>query len=297
MRKLLITFLLFSLFAMTASAQIPVSRRDTVISRVKQLSTSGEDFGLYAVPSLLGMDIYYTSELYDQSNLVKRLLMHGVAEGLPPDFSFRTSPLAENTNLGCLTQFNSYGFASHTTSSAGGSTTGSDIYYSDDWQNFTFDTADFKQVGWQSHPSLSADGILLFFASNRPGGYGGSDIWYLRRNLKKQGKWEGPFNAGPNVNTGGDEISPFLYGDMKTLYFSSNCTSLPGKGGFDVYSSVSSEKLSTSDDVPQFSKPKPLPRINTEYDECFYVTRIHPADFFVAIGLGRAAQRTLIFLW
>ncbi len=279
MRTLPIIFFLIFL-SLSASAQSLHSKRDTIVSRIRQLSTSGEDFGIYAVPSLLGMDIYYTSEFYDGANLTKRELMHGIAEGLPPDFQFSTSPLTENTDLGCLTEFNSYGFASHTTSSVGGAASGSDIFYSDDWQNFSFDTADFKQTGWQSHPSLSSDGILLFFASNRPGGYGGSDIWYLRRNLKKQGKWEGPFNAGPNVNTPGDEISPFLYGDMKTLYFSSNSTSLPGKGGFDVYCAVSSEKLSTSTDVPPFSKPKPLARINTEYDECFYVTKDTSCGFF-----------------
>ena len=90
---------------------------------------------------------------------------------------------------------------------------------------------------WESQPSLSSDGKLLFFASDRPGSIGGSDIWYTRRN--SDGTWRKPINLGPVINTELDERSPFLHTDSKTLYFSSNghdCI-----GGQDIFFSKLNE--------------------------------------------------------
>lgn len=79
------------------------------------------------------------------------------------------------------------------------------------------------------HPSLSADGQILFFASNRPGGYGGMDIFAV----KKQGaQWGTPVNLGPEVNSSGNDIFPFVSAS-NTLYFSSD--GRPGLGGLDVF--------------------------------------------------------------
>ncbi len=80
------------------------------------------------------------------------------------------------------------------------------------------------------HPTLKADGKLLYFSSNRPGGYGGMDIYVS----KKDGEnWGQPINLGPNVNSPGDEIFPFVT-TSNTLYFSSN--GRQGMGGLDVFS-------------------------------------------------------------
>lgn len=84
---------------------------------------------------------------------------------------------------------------------------------------------------WESQPSVSADGKLLYFSSSRPGGAGGKDIWFSI--LGKNGKWKPPKNLGTTVNTAGDEMSPFIHFDGRTLYFSSD--GLPGMGGFDIY--------------------------------------------------------------
>jgi outer membrane protein OmpA-like peptidoglycan-associated protein len=86
---------------------------------------------------------------------------------------------------------------------------------------------------WESQPAISADGRLLFFTSNRPGGFGGKDIWFSRKNKKDQ--WESPQNAGPVINTPYDDISPFLHPDGKHLFFASE--GHPGKGGLDVFMS------------------------------------------------------------
>lgn len=84
---------------------------------------------------------------------------------------------------------------------------------------------------WESTPSISADGSMLFFSSNKPGGYGGKDLWYSV--LKKNGTWKDPVNLGETINTAGDEMSPFIHFDGKTLYFASD--GRPGMGGLDIY--------------------------------------------------------------
>lgn len=83
---------------------------------------------------------------------------------------------------------------------------------------------------WESQPSLSADGKTLYFCSNRKGGMGGRDI-YVSYLIEKE--WTPALNLGPVINTPGDEISPFIYADGKTLFFGSN--GLPTFGGFDIY--------------------------------------------------------------
>ena len=84
---------------------------------------------------------------------------------------------------------------------------------------------------WESQPCMSSDGKTLYFASNRPGGFGGSDIWMSQ--ISETGVWSEPVNLGSNVNTPGDENSPFIHPDGETLYFASN--GHPGMGGFDLF--------------------------------------------------------------
>ena len=84
---------------------------------------------------------------------------------------------------------------------------------------------------WESQPSVSADGQWLYFASNRKGGVGGTDIWRCHR--LKNGDWSRPENLGARVNTVGSEKFPFLHADGHTLYFVSD--GWQGFGGYDVY--------------------------------------------------------------
>jgi len=84
---------------------------------------------------------------------------------------------------------------------------------------------------WESSPSLSPDKKGLYFASNRPGGFGGKDIWVSHRSLS--GKWSAPQNLGPSVNTSGDEGCPFIHADNQSLYFNSN--GHPGYGLTDLF--------------------------------------------------------------
>ncbi len=80
-----------------------------------------------------------------------------------------------------------------------------------------------------AHPSISADGKYLFFASDMPGGQGGSDIYYCEM---INSEWSAPVSLGPKVNSAGTDNYPFMHPSGK-LYFSSNRQG--GAGGLDVY--------------------------------------------------------------
>jgi peptidoglycan-associated lipoprotein len=82
-----------------------------------------------------------------------------------------------------------------------------------------------------AHPAISADNLNLYFVSDMPGGYGGKDIWVIKRSNEGD-EWEKPENMGGDVNTPGDELFPFMHPDG-TLYFSSD--SHPGMGGLDIF--------------------------------------------------------------
>ncbi len=81
------------------------------------------------------------------------------------------------------------------------------------------------------HPALSADGRTLIFASNDSDGWGGYDLWIMRRNEQAEDGWEEPRPLGRNINTAGNEVFPALCAD--TLYFASD--GLPGMGGLDLF--------------------------------------------------------------
>ena len=84
---------------------------------------------------------------------------------------------------------------------------------------------------WESQPTVSADGKVLIFASNRKGGKGGIDLWRCHR--LSNGDWSRAENLGSNINTDGNEKAPFLAADGHTLYFLSD--GWQGFGGYDVY--------------------------------------------------------------
>ncbi|MEZ4986328.1 MAG: OmpA family protein [Saprospiraceae bacterium] len=81
-----------------------------------------------------------------------------------------------------------------------------------------------------AHPALSPDGNRLFFASDRPGGFGGKDLYVVNRNA--DGTWSVPVNLGPSINTEGDELFPFYHQDG-ILFFASN--GQLGLGGLDIF--------------------------------------------------------------
>ncbi|RXR27201.1 cell envelope biogenesis protein OmpA, partial [Flavobacterium piscinae] len=103
------------------------------------------------------------------------------------------------------------------------------------------------------NPSLSKDGKTLYFASNRPGSIGGTDIWKVAVNA--DGSYGEPQNLGSKVNTEGEENFPFVTEDNKTLYFASS--GRQGFGGLDVFAYDMTKGESTN-----LGKP-----INSEKDD------------------------------
>lgn len=129
---------------------------------------------------------------------------------------------------------------------------------------------------WESQPSVTPDGQWLYFASNRKGGMGGTDIWRCHR--KADGSWGQPQNLGSAVNTAGNEKCPFIHADGHTLYFASN--GWQGFGGYDMYFV----------NLDESGEPRPINMglpINTEEDDiCFGVT----ADGQQAYYAGKSPQ-------
>src|SRR6185295_4444249 len=99
-----------------------------------------------------------------------------------------------------------------------------DIYVSEKGKNGSWDTPTplpgiINSSARESSVSISADDNILFFASDRPGGYGASDIYMCTKDSK--GEWSRVKNLGPQINTEFDEDGPFISFDSKNLYFSS----------------------------------------------------------------------------
>jgi len=84
---------------------------------------------------------------------------------------------------------------------------------------------------FESQPSMAADGKTIYFTSNRPGGYGGMDIWKFE--VISEGVFSEPINLGNLINTPFDELSPFIHFDQRTLYFASD--GHLGMGGRDLF--------------------------------------------------------------
>ncbi len=102
------------------------------------------------------------------------------------------------------------------------------------WTNIKNLGPDINSSGWDSHPSLTHLGDTLFFASNRVGSFGLSDIYFTVKD--KTGKWAKAQNVGPVINTVNSEVSPFFHHKFNVLYFSSNGHPL-NFGDFDIYKS------------------------------------------------------------
>jgi hypothetical protein len=108
---------------------------------------------------------------------------------------------------------------------------------------------------------FSPDNNTIFFSSDRPGGYGGKDIYFMKK--LANGKWGTPFNLGPIINTPYNEDAPFVHPLNNTLFFSSE--GHKNMGGFDIFKSNFSEE-------GNFTEPENLGcPINTSDDDIFFV--------------------------
>jgi outer membrane protein OmpA-like peptidoglycan-associated protein len=145
-----------------------------------------------------------------------------------------------------------------------------DIYFSD-LKNGSF--SPIAPVGksgvntesrWETHYTVSPDGKMVFFVSDKESGYGKRDIYFME---EKEGKWSEPKNIGGTINSKWDEDAPFMGLDDNVLYFSSNDSTSMGE--FDVFMSVRDENGIWSAPI-NLGYP-----INSVGDDLFYT---HTAD-------------------
>lgn len=140
------------------------------------------------------------------------------------------------------------------------------VYYStwdgSNWSSLQEFGSDVNSKYWESHACLNAEGNVLFFASDRPGGYGGKDIY---RCVKlPNGKWSKALNLGKTINTAYDEDGAFIHPDGKTFFFASKGHKTIG--GYDImFATIDEENKFT--DITNMGYP-----INTPEDDVFYVT-------------------------
>jgi hypothetical protein len=169
----------------------------------------------------------------------------------------------------------------------------------------------------ENAPTLSRDERQLFFASNRPGGYGGNDIWVSRRHNKHDDfGWGPPVNLGVAINTADDEEGPTYFDDEETgsinatdnedsdfndeetgstvLYFTSNRPWGPGDcngpkvGDFDIY-------VSTLQDDETFGSVCLVPELSSPLRDTRTAIRRDGLEIFITSN--RATGQGLLDLW
>lgn len=135
-----------------------------------------------------------------------------------------------------------------------------DIYVSEkignEWQEPKNLGNNINSSAWDSQPCIASDGRTLFFTSNRKDGMGKADIYFSY--LQDNGQWTKAKNCGKNINTKGNETSPFIHQSNSMLYFASD--EHLGMGGFDLFYS----KLENGKFQPATNLGYP---INTSKDE------------------------------
>jgi len=105
-------------------------------------------------------------------------------------------------------------------------------YEDDEWSNIKKLNKNINSPSWESHISITEDGKTLFFTSDRPGGFGGLDVYKSDFDPKIK-DWGTAVNLGPTINSIYDEETPYVVNNGRVLYFSSQ--GHYGMGGFDIF--------------------------------------------------------------
>jgi len=113
----------------------------------------------------------------------------------------------------------------------------------------------------ESSISIAPDQATIYFSSNRPGGYGGKDIYRVTK--MPDSTWSLPLNLGPSINTPYDEDAPFIHPDGITLFFSSK--GHKNMGGYDIFKSVKIDNGWTEPENLGFP-------INSIADDIYFIT-------------------------
>lgn len=145
---------------------------------------------------------------------------------------------------------------------------------------FQFNSKDYSV----SHPVFSPSGDKLFFVSDKPGGYGGTDIYVSQ--LSSEGKWLEPKNLGPVINTEANEGYPYV-GKGGVLFFASEGHA--GLGGLDVFKSYPFDEYWTQPE--NMGAP-----VNSRYDDFGFAKFSDTESFFISDRVGGKGKTDLYFL-
>ncbi len=137
---------------------------------------------------------------------------------------------------------------------------------------------------WEGNGYFYNDNVL-FFVSDRDGGYGGKDIYYTLKD--EEGDWQKPVNMGADVNSEYDEDTPFLSKDGQTLYFSSN--NMKSVGGYDVF------KTTFNDSSYTWASPENLGfPINSPGDDMYFrLDKTGLKGYFSSVRAGGAGGQDI----
>jgi len=142
-----------------------------------------------------------------------------------------------------------------------------------------------NSLSWDSHPSLSHTEDTLYFASDRLGGFGLSDIYLTYKN--KNGEWQPAQNLGPVINTRNNDVSPFYHPVFHVLYFGSN-GQLYNFGEYDIYKSHNVEG--------NWSEPYNIgPLVNGKGSEYYFTIDSESDLLFYARSISRDLSKQDIY--
>ena len=203
-----------------------------------------------------GIDIITPS--FQEEFIISEKNNDSFGEGVPLPYPFN---IEDNEGGGSLSINNNLLFFTKC-SKVSGNYNNCDIFFSERKNGKWGEVQPFNKkicppYSWESQPSVSSDGRTIIFASDREGGFGGVDLYSIRKN--NYGEWSDPINLGAIVNSENNEKSPFLHTDGKTLYFASD--NFPSLGGYDIF-------FSKMDTLGNWGNPKNIGYpINTSFNE------------------------------
>lgn len=266
-------------------------------SVVKGVSTPRDEYLTYVSPDdqwcffirkqpIKDMNKVYTSDKEKEVFMLSKRTKSGefnAGEPMMPPFN-----TTDDNQGGCSISIDNKHLYLAMMKNEGGAQPNVDIYVSDnDNENWSEPRKISPFVNdpkyWDSQPTIASDGLTLYFASDRPGGYGGVDL-YVTKKDPKTGVWSVPKNLGPKINTKGHEKTPFIHSDSETLYFCSD--GHYGFGGLDIF-------YVRKDDKGEWMDPENIGSpINGPTDDAgFFVSSDTKTGYFFSFDEGKVSGK------